>query len=64
MIFVNGFWQPLTAECFGTRRQPRLGAVERLGLRLLVDRQHHGVLRRVYVKPDHGMQLVREGGIV
>ena len=33
--------------------QARLGAVERLDLGLLVDRQHDGVLRRVEIQPDH-----------
>ena len=28
-------------------RQPRLGAVERLDLALLIDRQHQGMLRRI-----------------
>ena len=38
-------------------RQPRLGAVERLDLALLVDRQHDRVRRRVHVEPDHVAQL-------
>jgi len=46
------------------QRQSRLGAVEGMNRRLLVDRQHHGMGRRVHVKPDHGMKLVREGGVV
>jgi hypothetical protein len=31
----------------------RLGAIQRLDPRLLVDRQHHGVHRGVEVEPDH-----------
>src|SRR5580704_8435981 len=33
-------------------RQPRLGAVERLDLRLLVDRQHQRVLGRIDIEAD------------
>ena len=33
-------------------RQPRLGAVERLDLALLVDRQHDGMRRRIDVEAD------------
>jgi hypothetical protein len=47
------------------QRQARLRAVERLDLRLLVDRQHDGVRRRVDIKPDDVAQLggeVRVGG--
>ena len=36
----------------GPHRQQRRGAIQRLNLRLLVDREHHGVLRRVHVQPD------------
>ena len=38
-------------------RQPGLGAVERLYLRLLVDREHNGVGRRVDVKADDFAQF-------
>jgi hypothetical protein len=38
-------------------RQARLGAVERLNLRLLVDRKHKAVGRRVETHPDHVAQL-------
>ena len=38
-------------------RQPRLGAVERLDLGFLVDREHDRVRRRVHVEPDHVAQL-------
>jgi hypothetical protein len=31
--------------------QPRLGPIERLNLRLLVDREHHGMRRRIDVEP-------------
>ena len=46
------------------QRQAGLGAVERLDLALLVDRQHDGVRRRVDVEPDHVTQLVDELRIV
>ena len=45
-------------------RQAGLGAVERLDLRLFVDREHDGVGRRVDVEPDHIAQLGDEVGIV
>ena len=38
-------------------RQSGLGAVERLDLALLVNRQHHGVGRRVDIEPDDISQL-------
>src|SRR5438046_929577 len=38
-------------------RQPGLGAIERLYLRLLVDREHDGVGRRVDVKADDFAQF-------
>ena len=41
-------------------RQAGLGAVERLDLAFLVDRQHHRVRRRIDVKADHVPQLVGE----
>ena len=44
-------------------RQAGLGAVERLDLRLFVDREHDGVGRRVDVEPDHIAQF-DEVGIV
>ena len=34
----------------GLERQPGLGSIEGLDLRLLVDRQHHGMGRRVHVE--------------
>ncbi len=40
-------------------RQARLGAVQRLDLALLVDREHDGVLGRIDVEPDHIAQLSR-----
>jgi len=45
-------------------RQTRLGAVERLNLRLLVDRQHETVGRRVDIQPDHIAQLGGKGRIL
>ena len=41
-------------------RQAGLGAVERLDLALLVDRQHDGVRRRIDIEPDDVAQLVDE----
>ena len=43
--------------------EPRLGAVERLDLALLVNRQHHGVGRRVNIEPDDISQLGGEAWI-
>ena len=34
-----------------THRQQRLGPIEGLDLRFLVDTQHHGMLRRIHVQP-------------
>jgi hypothetical protein len=48
---------------FGLRErhgQQRLCPIEGLDLRLLVDRQHHGVNRRVEVEPDHIDHLLLE----
>ena len=47
----------------GLHRQARLGAVERLDLALLVDRQHDGMGRRVDVEADDVAQLRHELGI-
>ena len=41
----------------GLDRQSGLGAVERLDLALLVNRQHHGVGRRINIEPDDIRQL-------
>jgi hypothetical protein len=38
-------------------RQPRLRPVKRLDLRFLIDREHHGMRRRVDIEPDHVVQL-------
>jgi hypothetical protein len=38
-------------------RQAGLGPVEGLDLGLLVDRQHHGMRRRVEIEPDHVPEL-------
>ena len=48
----------------GLERQPGLGSIEGLDLRLLVDRQHHGMGRRVHVEADDVFDLLGEGGIV
>ncbi len=42
------------------RRQARLGAVERLNLGFLIDREHDHVRRRVHVEADHVPQLGHE----
>lgn len=47
----------------GLQRQARLGAVERLDLALLVDRQHHRVPRRIEIQPDDILDLGGESGI-
>ena len=47
----------------GFDRQSGLGAVERLDLALLVNRQHHGVGRRVDIEPDDISQLGGEAWI-
>jgi hypothetical protein len=44
-------------------RQARLGAVERLNLRLLVDRQHETMGRRVEIQPDDVAQLGGKGSV-
>ena len=41
----------------GLDRQSGLGAVERLDLALLVDRQHHGMGRRINIEPDNVGEL-------
>ena len=46
------------------QRQAGLGAVERLDLALLVDRQDHGMRRRIDVEPDDVAHLRRELRIV
>ncbi len=45
-------------------RQPGLGAVERLNLALLVERQDDGVRGRIDIEPDHIAQLLDEFRIV
>ena len=45
-------------------RQARLGAVERLDLALLVDRQHDGVGRRIDVEADDVAELLDERRVV
>jgi hypothetical protein len=45
-------------------RQARLRPIERLNLRLFVDRQHHRVRRRMDIEPDHVLGLLGEGWIV
>ena len=43
---------------------PRLGAIERLDLALLVDRKHQRPVRRVRAKPDNVLNLLTELRIV
>ena len=43
--------------------QPRLGPVERLNLRLLIDAEHHRVRPRIDIEADDIPELRREGGI-
>jgi len=38
-------------------RQPRLSAVQRLNLALLIDREHDGVVGRVDIQPDDLLEL-------
>ena len=45
-------------------RQARLGAVERLNLRLLVDRQDEAMSRRIEIQPDHVAQFGAKGRVV
>lgn len=45
-------------------RQRRLGLIQRLTLRFLVEGEHHRLLRRVHVQPHHIDDLVLEAGIV
>ena len=52
------------AEAPLLHRQARLGAVERLDLRFLVDREDDGMGRRIDVKPDDIAQFADEVGIV
>lgn len=51
------------AALAGLERQPRLGAVERLDLGLLVDQQHQGMGRWVHVEADDVFHLGGEGRI-
>src|SRR4051812_38148733 len=51
------------AASAGLDRQSRLGTVERLDLRFLVDRQNHGMRRRVHIKADNVFDLLGESGI-
>ena len=47
----------------GLERQTRLGAIERLDLGFLVDRQHHGMGRRVHIEADNVLDLFSKGGV-
>jgi hypothetical protein len=59
---------PLVIVCHGLAaprldRQSRLGAVERLDLALFIDRQHHGMGRRIEIEPDDVGELGGKAGI-
>ena len=43
--------------------QPALGPLQRLDVGLFVDRQHHCILRRLQVEPDHVGRLLGKAGI-
>jgi hypothetical protein len=47
----------------GLDRQSRLGAVECLDLAFLVEREHHGIGRRIEIKADDVGELGLEAGI-
>ena len=44
-------------------RQPGLGAIQRLDLAFFIDRQHHGMGRRIDIEPDDVGELVGKAGI-
>jgi hypothetical protein len=44
-------------------RQAGLSAVERLDLAFFIDRQHHGMVRRIDIEPGDGSELVGKAGI-
>ena len=48
----------------GLERQAGLGAIERLDLRFLIDRQHDAMGRRVHVEADEIFDLFRESRII
>ena len=47
----------------GDQRQRLLGALQRLDLALLINRQDHGVVGWIDIQPDYVAHLVDEGGI-
>ena len=52
------------AAAAGFDRQTGLSSVERLDLGFLIDRQNHGMRRRVHIEADNVFDLLGEGGIV
>jgi hypothetical protein len=52
---------PTTARL---QRQARLGAVERLDLRFLVDAEHDGMRRRIDIKPNDVPELGHKIGVM
>jgi len=57
-----GITEPCHRSAIG-QLQPALGALQSLDVRLLVDRKHHRVLRRLQVEPDNVGSLLRKRGI-
>lgn len=62
---------PVTLVIMGHRaepslleRQPRMRAVERLHLALLVKGQHDGMGWRIDIKPNHLVEFIRKLGVV
>jgi hypothetical protein len=47
----------------GLDRQSRLGAVEGLDLALFINRQHHGMGRRIEIKPNDVSEFGDKAGI-
>src|SRR6266478_825489 len=47
----------------GSHREQRLGAIERLDLRFLIDAEHQRVVRRVEIEADDVAHLVNKQGV-
>lgn len=52
------------AQSSRLHRKARLRSIDRLNLRLLVDRQHHCVLWRIDIEPHHILDLGGEARVV
>lgn len=59
---LGGFVRPVGRS--GSGSGAGLGSVEGLDLRLVVDRQHHGMSRRIDIQANDGRQLLGEGRVV